>query len=106
MVTWGLGPVSHSLRQRCRQALGNFFCPFQSENPWWVSLLHPVKNDESTCLTYLLGLKNSVGKGFLGSAGLLKVGHSRNPNATVIVTSEWEKFIVDEQLTDFVKSVN
>ncbi len=106
MVTWDSAPVSHSLRQRCRQALGSFFCAFQKDDPWWVSLLHPVKNNASTCLTYVLGLKHSVGIEFLCSAGLLKVGHSRNPNATVVVTSEWEKFIVEEQLTDLVESVN
>ncbi len=69
-------------------------------------MLHPVKNDESTYLTYLLGPKHSVGIEFLCSAGFLKVGHSRNPNATVVVTSEWEKFIVEEQLADLVESVN
>jgi hypothetical protein len=55
------------IRQRCRQALGDFFRAFVKDDPWWVSLSHPVQNDEYTCLSYLLGLKHSVGIEFLHS---------------------------------------
>jgi hypothetical protein len=76
------------------------------DDPWWVSLSHPVQNDESTCLSYLLGLKHSVGIEFLCSAGFLKVGHSRNANAIVVVAAEWDMFLVEEKLTDILEPVN
>ena len=94
------------IRQRCRQALGDFFRAFVKDDPWWVSLSHPVQNDESTCLSYLLGLKHSVGIEFLCSAGFLKVGHSRNANAIVVVAAEWDMFLVEEKLTDILEPVN
>jgi hypothetical protein len=41
-----------------------------------------------------------------GCTGLLKVGHCRNPNSVVIVTAEWEKFIIEQKLFDLVKGIN
>ena len=49
-----------------------------------------------TCISYLLGLENSVVADFFCMAGLIETGHSRNEKATVVVKAEWEKFIIEE----------
>lgn len=85
---------SHSLRHRCRQLLGNFFRALQNEDPWWVSLHEPVNGEMQTCITHFLGFEHAVGVEFLCTTGLLKVGNSRNPHITVVVQSEWEKFVL------------
>ncbi len=59
-----------------------------------------------TCLTHFLGFDHSVGIEFLYLTGLLKIGNSRNPQATVVIQSEWEKFIVEEHLFDLVETLN
>jgi hypothetical protein len=43
---------------------------------------------------------------FLCSAGLMKVGHSRNPNSVVVVKAEWDKFIIEQKLFDLVEGIN
>ena len=106
IVPWDSAPVSHSFRQHCRQALGNFFRAFLKDKPWWVSLSKPVNDDNKTCLYYLLGFDQSIGAEFMCSTGLIKVGHSRNPNATIIIKSEWDKFILEEKLHDVMEAVN
>jgi hypothetical protein len=52
MVPWDSAPVSHSFRQRHRQALGKFFLAFQKDDPRWVSLLKPINHDDKTYLYY------------------------------------------------------
>ncbi len=94
------------IRQHCRQALGDFFRAFLKDDPRWISLTHPVKDDQSTCLTYLLGLEHSVGIDFLCSAGFLKRGHSKYPNAISVVKAEWDAFVVEEGLGDVLEPVN
>jgi hypothetical protein len=96
---------SHSLRHRCRQ-LKAFFCELQNEFPWWVSLHESVNGEMQTCLTHFLGFQHSVGVEFLCTIGLLKVGNSRNPHSTVVVPSEWEKFIIEEQISEIVETIN
>ena len=59
-----------------------------------------------TCLTQFLRFHHSVGIEFLCLTGLLKVGNSRNPQATVVIQSEWEKFIVEEHLFELVETLN
>ncbi len=66
----------------------------------------PVQDDIKTCLTYYLGFEHTIGIQFLCSAGLLKVGNSRNSHSTVVVKAEWDKFIEEEQLSDFTESLN
>ncbi len=58
-----------------------------------------------TCLTHFLGFDHSVGIEFLCLAGLLKVGNSKNPQASVVIQSEWDKF-VEEHLFKLVKTLN
>jgi hypothetical protein len=43
---------------------------------------------------------------FLCSTGLLKVGNSRNPNATVVVKAEWDKFINEQGLSSLLEPIN
>jgi hypothetical protein len=43
---------------------------------------------------------------FLCSAGLVKEGHSRNTNSFVIVSVEWEKFFVEQNLLYLVDGIN
>jgi hypothetical protein len=50
------------------------FPAFEKDDPWWVSIIHPVNVDDETSLIYLLGFEHSVGVQFLCSAGLLKEG--------------------------------
>jgi hypothetical protein len=57
-------------------ALGDFFSAFEKDNPWWLSIIHPVNGDDETSLFYLLGFEHSVGLQFLCSTGLLKERHS------------------------------
>jgi len=39
--------------------------------------------------------------------GLIKVGHSRNPTATIVVkSSEWDEFLVEERLDNLMEAVN
>ncbi len=40
------------------------------------------------------------------AAGLVKVGHSRNPNAIVVIKDEWERFMVEQKLSDTMETVN
>jgi hypothetical protein len=90
MVVWDSASTSPTLHHSCRQALSNFFHAFQKDDPWWFSLLHPVGSDKDTCLSYLLGLDHSVAVDFFCCTGLMKVGHSRNARATVVMKAEWE----------------
>jgi hypothetical protein len=36
----------------------------------------------------------------------MKVGHSRNATATVVVKAEWEKFVIEENLCNLIEGVN
>ncbi len=40
------------------------------------------------------------------STGLIKVAHSQNPNATIVIKSEWDKFILEKKLHDVMEAVN
>lgn len=53
------------------------------------------------CITHYLRFEH-IGVQFLCSAGLLKVGNSRNPSAAVMIKAEWDKFINEESLSGFV----
>ena len=106
MVPWDSAPVSQTFRQRCRQALGNFFRAFQKDEPRWVSLLQPVTHDDKTCLYYILGFDTAIRKEFLCSTGLIRVGHSQNPTATIVIKAEWDKFLIEEKLHDLMERVN
>jgi hypothetical protein len=97
---------SHIQRQHFRQLLGNFFRSLLDEDPWWVSLNEPVGNDATTCLTHYLGFEHPIGVQFLCSTGLLKVGNSRNPNATVVVKAEWDKFIDEQGFSGLLEPIN
>jgi hypothetical protein len=65
-----------------------------------------VGNDATTCLTHYLGFEHPIGVQFLCSTGLLKVGNSRNPNATVVVKVEWDKFINEQGLCSVLEPIN
>jgi hypothetical protein len=106
MVPWDSAPVSHSFQNKCLQALGNFFHAFLKDKPWWVSLSKPVNDEDETCVYYRLGFNQSIGAEFMCSTGLIKVGHCRNSNATIVIKSEWDKFILEENLHDAMEAVN
>ena len=106
MVSWESSSVSKSFRQHCRQALGNFLRAFHKDQPWWISLTKAVNDDDKTWLNCLLGFDQAISVEFLISAGLIKVGHSRNPTAVIVVKSEWDKFILEEKLGDLMETVN
>jgi hypothetical protein len=36
----------------------------------------------------------------------MKVGHSRNSKATMVVKAEWEKFIIEENLSSLMEGAN
>ena len=57
-------------------------------------------------MSYYLGFEHNIGIQFLCSTGLLKIGNSRNSNSVSVVKAEWDKFIVEEQLSDFTETVN
>jgi hypothetical protein len=78
----------------------------QNEDPWWVSLHEPVNGKMQTCITHFLDFEHSVGIEFLCTTGLLKVGNSGNPHSTVVAQSEWNKFVVKEQLFEVVETLN
>jgi len=103
---WGSALVTHSFCQCCQQALGEFFHAFKNDDPWWVSVIHPVNGDDKTSLIYLLGFEHSVGMQFLCSTGLVKEWHSRNANSVVIVRAEWEKFFIEQNLFYLVDGIN
>jgi hypothetical protein len=71
-----------------------------------VASLYSVGDDRETCISYLLSLENAVAADILCMAGLIKIGHSRNEKATVVVKAEWEKFIIEESLGDLIEGVN
>jgi len=106
MDSWDSPCDSRSFRQRCRHALGNFFHSFQKDQPRWISISKPVAGDEKNWINYLLGFDQKTAVQFLLSTGLIKEGHSRNPSAIVVVTAEWDKFILEEGLEDLMESVN
>ena len=106
MDSWDSPCDSRSFRQRCRHALGNFFHSFQKDQPRWISISKPVAGDEKNWINYLLGFDQKTAVQFLISTGLIKEGHSRNPSAIVVVTAEWDKFILEEGLEDLMESVN
>jgi len=106
MDAWGSAPVTHSFCRHCWQALGDVFRAFENNNPWWVTIIHPVNGDDKKSLIYLLGFEHSVGMQFLCSAGLVKEGNSRNTNSFVIVSVEWEKFFIEQNLLYLVDGIN
>ncbi len=53
-----------------------------------------------------MGFNQLIGAEFMCSTGLIKVGHSQNPNATIVIKSEWDKFILEEKLHDVMEAVN
>ncbi len=69
-------------------------------------MLQPVTHDDKTCLYYILGFDTVIGKEFLCATGLKRVGHSRNPTATIVVKAEWDKFFIEEKLHDLMERVN
>ena len=99
-------PASRIQRYHFRQLLGDFFRSLRCESPWWVSMVEPIQNDNTTCLTHYLGFKHSNGVPFLCSTGLLKVGNSRNSGSTVVVKAEWDSFIEEQQLSGFIEPIN
>ena len=106
MFHWDSKDKSPCFQQQCRQALGNFIRSFLKVKPWWVCLTRPVFKEDTTCIYYLLGFKEDVGIEFMRAAGLVKVGHSRNPNAIVVIKDEWERFMVEQKLSDTMETVN
>jgi hypothetical protein len=69
-------------------------------------LTKAVNDDDKTWLNCLLGFDQAISVEFLISAGLIKVGHSRNPTAVIVVKSEWDKFILEEKVGDLMETVN
>jgi hypothetical protein len=106
MFHWDSKDKSPSFQQQCRQAFGNFIRLFLKVKPWWFCLTRPVFKEDTTCIYYLLGFKEDVGIKFMRAAGLVKVGHSRNPNAIVVIKDEWERFMVEQKLSDTMETVN
>jgi hypothetical protein len=74
-------PVSLCFKQQCQHLLGDFFRSLENAAPWFVSLGKPVNEEEGTCLYSLLGFEYEKGISFVYSIGLIKKGHSRNPEA-------------------------
>ncbi len=60
---------------------------------------------QGTCLTSLLGFEHEGGVDFLCSIGLLRRGHSKSPNAVVVLTAAWDKFIEEELLGDVMDTI-
>jgi hypothetical protein len=83
MVPWESLSVSNSFCQRCRHAFGNFFHAFHKDQPRWISLTKPVKGYERSWINSLLGFDAETSIQFLMFTGLIKVGHSQNPTATI-----------------------
>lgn len=103
---WDSVPVTNTFRQQCRHLLGSFFRSLEHSGPWWVSIANPVNGIEQSSLSYLLGFEYNIGVDFLCMIGLAKRGHSRNPLSATVVTTEWEKFIEEEQLSNIMENVN
>ena len=57
-------------------------------------------------MNYLLGFDPAISVEFLTSTGLVKVGHSRNPTAIIVVKSEWDIFMLEEKLDALMETVN
>jgi hypothetical protein len=60
---------------------------------------------QGTCLTSLLGFEHEGGVDFLCSIGLIRRGHSKSPNAVVVLTAAWDKFIEEEMLGDIMETI-
>jgi hypothetical protein len=97
--------ISRCLRQESRQILATFLRSLENLDPWWVSIVSPVNGDRSTTLTYLLGFEHEVGLQFLAGTGLLKHGTQNAPSFSV-VQDEWDKFILEENLSNIMETVN
>jgi hypothetical protein len=95
-------PISYSYHQQNRQILASFFRSLAHLDPWWVSIVSPVNGDQSTTLTSVLGFGHQIGLDFLAGTGLLKRG---NPSYCV-VQAEWEKFILEHNLQEFINNGN
>jgi hypothetical protein len=80
-----------------------FFRSLHCEFPWWVSMVEPIQNDNTTCLTHYLDFNHSI---FICSTGLLKVGKSRNSSSTVVIKAEWDSFVEELQLSGFIEPIN
>jgi hypothetical protein len=37
--------------------------------------------------------------------GLIRVGHSQNPTATIVIKAEWDKFLIEEKLHDLMETI-
>jgi len=98
-------PVSLSFKQQCQHLLGDFFRELENAAPWFVSLGKPVNGEEDTCLYSLLGFDHEKGISFLSSLGLVKRGHSRNPQAISVVAGAWDKFLDEELLRGMMETI-
>jgi hypothetical protein len=98
-------PVSLCFKQQCRHLLGDFFRSLENAAPWFVSLGKSVKEEEGTFLYSLLGFEREKGISFLSSIGLIKKGHSRNPEAISVVSGAWDKFLHEEVLGNIMETI-
>jgi hypothetical protein len=53
----------------------------------------------------LLGFDREKGISFLSSHGLVKRGHSRNPQAISVVAGAWDKFLNEELLRGMMETI-
>jgi hypothetical protein len=94
-----------SYRHQTRHILAAFFRSLENVNPWWISIVRPVKGDQSTTLSSLLGYEHEVGLEFLVGTGLLRRGNQSNASYAM-VKKEWDMFIVENDLQDIMEGVN
>jgi hypothetical protein len=103
MVSWESSSVSKCFQKCCHQALGNVHA-FRKDQPWWNSLTKAVNDNDKTWLNCPLGFDQAISTEFLISVGLIKVGHSQNPTADIVVKSEWDRFILEEKLGNLMET--
>jgi len=98
-------PVSLCFKQQYQYLLGDFFQSLENAAPWFVSLGKPVNEEEGTCLYSLLGFEREKGISFLSSIGLIKKGHSRNPEAISVVSGARDEFLHEEVLGKMMETI-
>jgi len=105
MDFWDSHSVTQSFKQQCQHLFGDFFCNLENSAPWFLSVGKPVNGVQGTCLTYHLGFDHEKGISFLCSMGLIREVRSRLPNAIVVVTAAWDRFIEKELLGDIMETI-
>jgi hypothetical protein len=68
--------------------------------------LKQVGDDRNSWLINLLGFDHGTSMQLLVSTGLIKIGHSSNSSAIVVVKAGWDKFVHEERLQDLMEVPN